>query len=115
MVPNEELHILTIHFEPPKRRQPLYKGQDVLSQGVLYMEVPLYMHFERVTLISIHYQCTVIMPAPQAIPCIYPQLNPAWPHPQLSSHAYPTFIAERFILVYFAFNEIFSSSVVFSN
>ncbi len=36
MVPNEELHILTIHFEPPKRGQPLYKGQDVWSQGVLY-------------------------------------------------------------------------------
>ncbi len=28
MVPNEELHILTIHFEPLKRGQPLYKGQD---------------------------------------------------------------------------------------
>ena len=23
--------ILTIHFEPPKRGQPLYKGQDVWS------------------------------------------------------------------------------------
>ncbi len=28
MVPNEELLILTIHFEPPKRGQPLYKGQN---------------------------------------------------------------------------------------
>ncbi len=28
MVPNEELHILTIQFEPPNRGQPLYKGQD---------------------------------------------------------------------------------------
>ncbi len=36
MVPNEELHILTIHFEPPKRGQPLYKRQNVRSQGVLY-------------------------------------------------------------------------------
>ncbi len=36
MVPNEELHILTIHFEPPKRGQPLYKGQDAWSHGVLY-------------------------------------------------------------------------------
>ncbi len=26
MVPNVELHILTIHFEPPKWGQPLYKG-----------------------------------------------------------------------------------------
>ncbi len=42
MAPNEELHILTIHFEPPKRGQPLYKGQNAWSQGVLYMEVPLY-------------------------------------------------------------------------
>ncbi len=42
MVPNEKLHILTIHFELPKRGQPLYKGQDVWSQGVLYMEVPLF-------------------------------------------------------------------------
>ncbi len=42
MVPNEELHILTIHCEPPKRGQPLYKGQNARSQGVLYMEVPLY-------------------------------------------------------------------------
>ena len=26
MVPNEEFHIFTIHFEPPKREQSLYKG-----------------------------------------------------------------------------------------
>ena len=38
---NEELHILTIHFEPLKRGQPLYKGRNVWSQGVLYMAVPL--------------------------------------------------------------------------
>ncbi len=36
MVPNEEFHILKIQFEPLKR------GQNVWSQGVLYMEVPLY-------------------------------------------------------------------------
>ncbi len=36
MVPNEEINILTIHFEPPKRGQPLYKGQDAWSQVVLY-------------------------------------------------------------------------------
>ena len=36
MVPNEELLILTIHFEPPKRGQPLYKGQNAWSQAVLY-------------------------------------------------------------------------------
>ncbi len=41
MVPNDELHILMRHFEPPKRGQPLYKGQNVWSQHVLYMEVPL--------------------------------------------------------------------------
>ncbi len=40
MVPNEEFNIFTIHFEPPKR-EPLYKGQNAWSQGVLYMEVPL--------------------------------------------------------------------------
>ena len=45
MVPNEELHILTIHYEPPKRGQPLYKGQYAWSQGVLYMEVPLYVNY----------------------------------------------------------------------
>ncbi len=39
MDPNWEHHILTIHLEPPKRGQPLYKGQDVSSLGVLYMEV----------------------------------------------------------------------------
>ena len=44
MVPNEELHILTIHFELPKRGQPLYKGQDAWSQGFLCMEVPLYIY-----------------------------------------------------------------------
>ncbi len=38
----EEFHILTIHFEPPKRGQPPYKGQDAWSQCVFYMEVPLY-------------------------------------------------------------------------
>ncbi len=32
MVPNIEFHILTIHFEPPKRGQPLYKGQDDWSR-----------------------------------------------------------------------------------
>ncbi len=32
MVPNDELYILTVHFELPKRGQPLYKGQDVWSQ-----------------------------------------------------------------------------------
>ncbi len=41
MVPNEELHILIIHFEPPKRGQLLYKGQDGWSQGIFYIEVPL--------------------------------------------------------------------------
>ncbi len=44
MVPNEELHILTIHFEPPKRGQPLYNGQNARSQVVLYMEVSLYYY-----------------------------------------------------------------------
>ncbi len=34
MVPIVEVHIFTIHFEPPKRGQPLYKIQDVWSQGV---------------------------------------------------------------------------------
>ncbi len=37
MVPNVEFHIFTIHFEPPKRGQLLYKGQDAWSsQGTLY-------------------------------------------------------------------------------
>ncbi len=36
MVPNKVLHILTIHFEPLKRGQPLYTGQYAWSQGVLY-------------------------------------------------------------------------------
>ncbi len=39
MVPNEELHILTIHYEPPKRGQSQYKGQNAWSQGV-----PLYVY-----------------------------------------------------------------------
>ncbi len=38
MVPNEDLHIMTIYFEPLKRGQPLYKGQNARSQGVC----PLY-------------------------------------------------------------------------
>ncbi len=42
---NEEHYILTIHVEPPKKGQPLYKGQNSWSQGVLYMEVPLYIYF----------------------------------------------------------------------
>ncbi len=33
MVPNVQFHIFTIHYEPPKRRQPLYKG---LCDSVLY-------------------------------------------------------------------------------
>ncbi len=41
MVPIIEFHILTVHFEPPKRGQSLYKRQYAWSQGVLYMEVPL--------------------------------------------------------------------------
>ncbi len=40
MVPNEKLHILTIHFEPQTKERPLYKGRDVWFQGVLYMESP---------------------------------------------------------------------------
>ena len=34
MVPIEELHvhILTIHYEPPKRGQPLYKEQNAWSK-----------------------------------------------------------------------------------
>ncbi len=45
MVPNEEFHILKIHYEPLKRGQPLYKGQDAWSQCVLYMEVPLWLTY----------------------------------------------------------------------
>ncbi len=44
MVPNEEFHIFTIHFESLKRGQPLYKGQNAWLQGVVYIEVPLYVH-----------------------------------------------------------------------
>ena len=47
MVPNEELHtcILTIHFEPPMRGQPIYKGQDAWSQGAYYYNnTPLLYH-----------------------------------------------------------------------
>ncbi len=44
MVANEDHHIKTIHFEPPKRGQPIYKGQNAWSQDVLYMEVPLYVY-----------------------------------------------------------------------
>ena len=44
MVPNEELHIFTI--QTPIRGQPLYKGQSFWSQGVLYMEVPLYIVYK---------------------------------------------------------------------
>ncbi len=40
MVPNEVLHILTLHFEPLKRGTTSYKGQD-LSPSVLYIGVPL--------------------------------------------------------------------------
>ncbi len=42
MVSNEQLHILTIHFEPPKRGQPLYKGQMPGPKVTfIVMEVPL--------------------------------------------------------------------------
>ncbi len=37
MAPNEDFHILIIQFEPLKRGQPLYKGQDAWSQGVLLL------------------------------------------------------------------------------
>ncbi len=43
MIPHEELYILTIHFEPPNRGQPLYKGQDVRSQGVSTVYVYIYL------------------------------------------------------------------------
>ncbi len=39
MVPNVEFHIFTIHFEPPKRGQPLYKGQNVWSKSVLQWRI----------------------------------------------------------------------------
>ncbi len=38
MAPNEELLILTLQFEPPKRGQLLFKGHDVWSQ----LRCPLY-------------------------------------------------------------------------
>ncbi len=34
MVPNVKLHVLTIHLEPPKRGEPLYKG--AMSQSVRF-------------------------------------------------------------------------------
>ena len=46
MVLNEEFHILTIHFEPPKRGQPLYKGQSACM-------VPRYPLYGGSTLLSI--------------------------------------------------------------
>ena len=43
MVPNVACHIFTMHFESPcKERTAFFKGQNVLSQGILYMAVPLY-------------------------------------------------------------------------
>ncbi len=51
MVPNEELHILTIHYEPPKRGQPLYKGLiprcpiKALFQDVLYNGGSMLTHY----------------------------------------------------------------------
>ncbi len=46
MVPNVELHILRVHFEPPKRGQPLYKGQDAWSPVSYIIEVPLNSHYK---------------------------------------------------------------------
>ncbi len=37
------MKIFISHFEPPKRGQPLYKGQDAWSLGVLNTVIPLYM------------------------------------------------------------------------
>ncbi len=61
MVPNEELQILTIHFKPPKRKQPLYKGQNAWSQGVLYMEVPLYAYISFLHLVLFLHQIYVVL------------------------------------------------------
>ena len=44
MVQNEEFHVFTIHFEPPKRRQPLYKGLNAWSQGVDYGCSTVHVH-----------------------------------------------------------------------
>ena len=43
LAPNDYLSTVLIQFEPSRRGQPraLYKGQICLSQGVLYLEVPL--------------------------------------------------------------------------
>ena len=54
MVPNEEIHILTIHFEPPKRGQPLYKGRDAMSQVVLYNGGVHYTHI-RLSLVHLSF------------------------------------------------------------
>ncbi len=43
MVPNKELHILTIHFEPPNRGQLHYKIKDKMSGVSFIKEVPLYI------------------------------------------------------------------------
>ena len=46
MVPNVAFHILTVHFEPPKRGKPLYKGQDacLVSRCPLYGSLFLIIH-----------------------------------------------------------------------
>ena len=40
----DTLHVYVVHFLSPKRGQPLYNGQNDLSQHVRYLEVPLYIH-----------------------------------------------------------------------
>ena len=40
--PIMNLPIVVIHFQPPKRGQPLYNGQNDSSQCVHYLEVQLY-------------------------------------------------------------------------
>ena len=50
-VPNAHFPVVLIHFQPPKRGQLPYKGQNGLSQRVLYSEVPMYLF----SIIHVHY------------------------------------------------------------
>ena len=63
MVLNEEFHILTIHFEPPKRGQPLYKGQSACM-------VPRYPLYGGSTLFSISKYLLIAITISLLILCI---------------------------------------------
>ncbi len=82
MVPNVEHHILTIHISPPKRGQPLYKGQPLVPR---YKGQPLVPRYKGQPLVP-RYKGQPLVPRYKGQPLV-PRC-PLYEGPHCISHLY---------------------------